>query len=191
MTTLLFLSINANKEAQLNEPFINIEKVLVEYQGKIVKAKKLTVRSKITIDLKTAWSNVKTPALLQFVVKGMIQFKAIDGTLPKQWEIGHTYGVKMRIFGIIPFGGIHHLRIEKIDDDNYEIVTNEWDERAKIWNHTVKINDIGNGIIEYMDSIIIYGGMLTDFITSFAMIFYKHRQKRWQIVAKQNLTFGD
>ena len=33
-------------------------------------------------------------------------------------------------------------------------------------------------------------GMITGFITSFAKKFYKHRQKRWQIVASNNLKFG-
>jgi hypothetical protein len=48
---------------------------------------------------------------------------------------------------------------------------------------------LGDGKIYYEDSIIIYGGMMTGFITAFAKRFYKHRQKRWQIVAQENLKF--
>lgn len=51
--------------------------------------------------------------------------------------------------------------------------------------------DLGNGKIYYEDSITIYGGILTGFITSFAKKFYKHRQKRWQIVAENKLDFGN
>jgi hypothetical protein len=53
------------------------------------------------------------------------------------------------------------------------------------------MRDLGNGRIYYEDAITIYGGIMTGFITSFAKKFYKHRQKRWQIVASNNLTFGE
>jgi len=52
------------------------------------------------------------------------------------------------------------------------------------------IRELGNGSIYYEDAIIIYGGMMTGVITSFAKKFYKHRQKRWQIVASNKLQFG-
>jgi hypothetical protein len=38
--------------------------------------------------------------------------------------------------------------------------------------------------IIYEDEIVIYGGILTDFITLWAKSFYIHRQKRWQLVAR-------
>jgi hypothetical protein len=49
--------------------------------------------------------------------------------------------------------------------------------------------DLGNGKIHYEDSIAIYGGRMTGLITAFAKQFYKHRQKRWQLVARENLLF--
>jgi hypothetical protein len=178
-----------NSFSQIIKPISKVEEISIEYEGKKVKAKQLTVSSEIPMDLDNAWANVKTPALLQFVAKGMISFKSIDNDLPKQWEIGKAYQVKMKVFGFIPFGGIHHLFIEKIEDSSTTISTKEWDKAAKIWNHNVIIKDLGNGKIYYEDAITIYGGILTGFITSFAKRFYIHRQKRWQIVAKENLKF--
>lgn len=175
--------------AQNSKPKSKIEKVIIEYNGKKVKARQLTVSSEIPMDLDSAWANVKTPALLQFVAKGMIRFKAVESEFPKQWEVGQTYSVKMRVFGFIPFGGKHYLFIEKIDDDNNTISTKEWDKGAKVWNHDIIMKDLGNGKIYYEDSITIYGGVMTGFITSFAKRFYIHRQKKWQIVAKKELNF--
>ncbi len=189
---ILFFGIFAsayNSFSQIIKPISKVEEIGIEYEGKKVKAKQLTVSSEIPMDLDNAWANVKTPALLQFVAKGMISFKSIDNDLPKQWEIGKAYQVKMKVFGFIPFGGIHHLFIEKIEDSSTTISTKEWDKAAKIWNHNVIIKDLGNGKIYYEDAITIYGGILTGFITSFAKRFYIHRQKRWQIVAKENLKF--
>ena len=191
---LVFLGILGmvmNVNAQKLNPVANVEPVIIDYNGIKVKAKKLTVHSEIPISIDTAWYNVKSPALLKFVAKGMIKFKSVDGPFPKQWEVGKTYGAKMRVFGFIPFGGIHYLSIEKIDDGDFKISTKEWDKGAKVWNHDVMMRDLGNGSIHYEDSITIYGGIMTGFITSFAKKFYKHRQKRWQIVASKNLKFWE
>ena len=185
------LGIGMNVNAQKMKPVAKVESVIIDYNGSKVKAKKLTVHSEIPMGIDTAWDNVKTPALLEFVAKGMIKFKSLGEDFPKQWEVGKTYGAKMRVFGFIPFGGVHYLSIKKIDNENYTISTNEWDKGAKVWNHEVMMRELGNGSIYYEDAITIYGEIMTGFITSFAKKFYKHRQKRWQIVASNNLIFGE
>jgi hypothetical protein len=188
---LLFLPLGIISYSPKNRPSTKVEPLTIEYKGKNVKAKKLTVSSEIPMEIESAWSNVKSPSLLQFLAKGMIWFKPTGGNFPKRWKEGETYGIKMLVFGFIAFGGIHYLHIEKIDDQNHIIATKEWDRGAKVWNHIVMIKDLGEGKIYYEDVITIYAGLLTGFITSFAKIFYKHRQKRWQLVAKENLSFGE
>lgn len=173
-----------------NTSKVIVENITIEYQGAMVKAKRLTVSSRIPMAIENAWENVQTPELLQFVAKGMIRFQSTDGGFPKKWQMGQTYGAKMRILGFLPFGGTHYLKIERIDGNTYEIETREWDKSAKVWNHRVRLKDLGNNSIYYEDSIIIYGGLLTGFITTFAKVFYKHRQRRWQIVAKEKMVFG-
>ena len=185
------LGLIPNSYGQNSKPKSKVERVVIEYKGKKVKARQLTVSSEILMDLDSAWANVKTPALLEFVAKGMIKFKSVEIEFPKKWEVGQTYKAKMRVFGFIPFGGTHYLFIERIDDNNNTISTKEWDKGAKVWNHDVTMKDLGNGIIHYEDSITIYGGVMTGFITSFAKRFYIHRQKRWQIVAKEKLNFAE
>jgi hypothetical protein len=185
------LGLILHSHAQNSKPKSKVKRVVIEYKGKNVNARQLTVSSEIPMDLDSAWENVKTPVLLEFVAKGMIRFKALESELPKQWELGQTYGVKMRVFGFIPFGGIHYLWIEKVDEENYKIATQEWDKQAKVWNHKIVLRDLDNGKIYYEDSITIYGGAMTGFITSFAKRFYIHRQKRWQIVAKEKLNFSE
>jgi hypothetical protein len=172
------------------KPVAQVESVIIDYSGRKVKAKKLTVHSEIPMEIDTAWEHAKIPALLEFVAKGMIKFKSVNGDFPKQWEVSQTYEFETHVFGIIPFGGIHYLFVDKIDNSNYMLSTKEWDNGAKVWNHNIVMRDLGNGSIYYEDEITIYGGLMTGFITSFAKMFYKHRQKRWQIVAKENLNFG-
>jgi hypothetical protein len=105
----------------------------------------------------------------------MVRFKPIGEGFPKQREVGETYKVKMRVFGFIPFGGIHYLYTEKIDDQNHTFTTKEWNRGTKVWNHHVIIKGLAEGEIYYEDVIIIYAGFMTGFLTAFAKIFYKHR----------------
>ena len=179
-----------NNNALSNKSLTKIEPLVLQYHGKKVRARKLTVSSVIEMDLGTAWQNVKSPALLQFVAKGMLSFSSSDGQFPKEWELGQTYGVKMLLFGILPIGGTHFLSIKKLDEKSHELATREWDSLIKIWNHAISMKSLGNGKIYYEDSITIYAGLMTGLITFFAKSFYQHRQKWWQIVARENLTFA-
>ena len=173
-----------------NKPKALVEKIQIEYRGNRVKAKRLTVSTVIPMDINKAWEFVRTPELLQFIAKGMITFKPVDRPFPKKWEAGKTYGAKMWIFGCVPFGGTHYLNIHTIDPVNFTISTKEWDRSAKVWNHTVRMKALGKDTIFYEDIIDIYAGFMTGFITAFATFFYAHRQRRWQIVAREHLEFG-
>lgn len=164
-----------------------IEKIKIDYKGKQVAARKLTLVSEIPIDIDTAWLKVQTSALLNFIAKDKVKFKPTGGHFPERWKEGDTVSTKIYIYGFVPFGGLHSLYFEKIDNENKILQTREWDNSAKVWNHKISLKELPDTSIIYEDEIIVYGGMLTGFITSWAKSFYKHRQKRWQLVAR-NLT---
>ena len=160
------------------------DKINIDYKGKQVTARKLIVVSQIPIDIDTAWSKVQTSALLNFVADGKVKFKPTGGHFPEIWKEGDTVSTKMLVYGFVPFGGLHSLYFEKVDNVNKVLQTREWDNSAKIWDHKISLKKLNDKSIIYEDEIIIYGGIMTDFITSWAKSFYKHRQKRWQLVAK-------
>lgn len=164
------------------------EKIKIDYKGNKVTACKLNVISEIQIDIKTAWSQVKTSELLKFVSKGKVRFKPTGGHFPKIWIEGDTVSTKMFVYGFVPFGGLHSLYFEKIDDENKILQTKEWDNSAKVWNHKISLIKLSDKSIMYEDEIIIYGGILTTFIVWWAKSFYRHRQKRWQLVAKRSIA---
>ena len=160
------------------------DKINIDYKGKQVTARKLIVVSQIPIDIDTAWSKVQTSALLNFVADGKVKFKPTGGHFPEIWKEGDTVSTKMLVYNFVPFGGLHSLYFEKVDNVNKVLQTREWDNSAKIWDHKISLKKLNDKSIIYEDEIIIYGGIMTDFITSWAKSFYKHRQKRWQLVAK-------
>lgn len=160
------------------------EKIKIDYKDNKVTACKLTITSEIPIDIDTAWSKIQTSALLNFVANGKVKFKPTGGQFPKIWKEGHTVSTKMLVYGFFPFGGLHFLYFEKIDQANFILQTREWDNTAKVWDHKITLKKISDKSIIFEDEIIIYGGVLTSFITWWAKSFYKYRQKRWQLVAK-------
>ncbi len=168
---------------------VKVEKINIDYQGKTVTAQKLTISSKIPINIEKAWEKLQTSALLEFVTKGKVTFKPIDGHFPITWSQSDTVSTKMFIYGIIPFGGTHTLYFEKVDSINKILQTKEWDNAAKIWNHTISLKQLNDNAINYTDEIVIYGGFLTAIIVAWAKSFYIHRQKRWHLIAKNNIQF--
>jgi len=164
----------------------NVEKIKINYKGEKVTAHKLTVSSEIPIDIKTAWEKVQTSALLEFVTKGKLKFKPAGGYFPEIWKQGTTVKTRMNLYAVIPFGGVHTLVFEKIDNKNKIIRSKEWDDFAKVWNHRISLKKLSDSDIHYEDEIIIYGGLLTGLISSWAKSFYKHRQRRWQLVARKS-----
>lgn len=165
-----------------------IDKVKITFEGKEVTAHKLTVASEITIDIDTAWKKVKTYSLLEFIAKGKVKFKfqSSDGHIPKIWKVKETVTTRMFIYGFIPFGGLHTLHFEKIDNENKFVQTSEHDSAAKIWRHKISMRKVNDNTTHYTDEIIIYGGALTSVISWWAKSFFIHRQKRWQLIADKN-----
>jgi hypothetical protein len=173
---------DSNNVTSANKPRATTEKIKMNYNGKVVSARKLSVTSRIPMDIETAWTQVKKTSLLEFVAKGKIKFVPTNGKFPEVWRKGMKVSARMLLYGFIPFGGLHYLTVEKIDEANKTIQTNEWDKAAKAWKHRIEMKPVNNQATDYLDEIIIYGGILTNFITFWAKHFYIHRQKRWRLV---------
>jgi hypothetical protein len=164
----------------------NITKTKINYNGKQVSAHKIKVASIIPVDIGSAWEKVQTSALLGFVAKGVLSFMPTAEPIPETWKEGITVSVNMKIYGFIPFGGIHHIYFEKIDHTNRILQTKEWDYFSAVWNHKISLQKINENSIYYEDEVIIYSGILTCLISWWAKLFYKYRQTRWLLIAKDS-----
>ena len=120
-----------------------IEKINIDYKGQQVSARKLTVTSEIQTDIDTAWTKVQTSALLNFVADRKVKFKPKGGQFPEIWKEGDTVSTNMLVYGFVPFGGLHSLYFEKIDEVNKILQTREWDNSAKVWNHKISLKKLG------------------------------------------------
>ncbi|MBQ4821875.1 hypothetical protein [Aquimarina sp. MMG016] len=165
-----------------------IEKIDINYKGKKVNGRKLTVSSELNIDIDNAWNEVQKSSLLEFICKGKIKFKPVNSNLPKHWKTDMEVQVKLLVYGFIPFGGIHTLKLVDIMPEKYTVLSNEKNSIVKVWNHRIEMVKLNENLIKYTDEIELYAGFLTSFVVKWAESFYKYRQRRWNIVAEKIKT---
>ena len=160
-----------------------IEKTKIKYNGKEVEAHKVTITSEIPMDIDSAWEKLQTSALLEFVSTGKVTFIPEGGHFPEKWQEGCTVTTKMLLYGFLPFGGLHSIHFEKIDNKNKVIKTREADKGINVWNHTMTMQKLFDNTTQYKDEILIYGGWMTAIISWWAKSYYQYRHQRWQLVA--------
>jgi hypothetical protein len=132
-----------------------------------------------------AWDEVVMSRLLVEVAAPLIAIRpAANEELPDRWPTGTTIPVRSHLFGFIPLG-TRALRFERIDPIAHEIQTRESDRLVRRWDHLISVEPAENGCCRYRDQIDINAGWLTAGVWLFAQLFYRHRQRRWQTVAKR------
>jgi hypothetical protein len=123
--------------------------------------------------------HVMTPALLDYVVAGLMAFRPIEPKiLPSQWLPGR-YKVKTLAFHLLPIGW-QTVKIELPDPgDPWFIRDNGSGSIARVWDHRIFIEPEGAGT-RYVDEVSIDAGILTRLVALYARFFYTHRQRRWR-----------
>jgi hypothetical protein len=130
-----------------------------------------------------AWDTVKQPETLRYVTKGLLGFRP-EGELPKHFNAGETYRVKLLFFGFVP-AWWHEIRIERLDDAEREILTSEGGGAVKEWRHRITVDERGPWRSWYTDEIAIKAGVLTPLVWAYAQLFYRYRQMRWRRLARR------
>ena len=130
------------------------------------------------------WQKIIEPSSLQFVASPVLDFRPEQhDALIGEWKVGIPYKLKLYFLKCIPLGR-HTIQLVKIDKESNTIVSQENGSLARIWNHTIRFNQIGQNSVSYSDEIEIHAGWLTPFIWLFAQLFYRHRQRRWKLLLR-------
>ena len=149
---------------------------------------RVVVESVLPCPADRAWEEVCTSRLLCEVAAPVVTFRPADGgELPAVWPEGRTISVRCKLFGILPLG-VHCILLERIDPEAREIQSRESDPLIRRWDHLVRIEDLPDGRCRYRDVVDIEAGPLTAAVWLFAQAFYRHRQRRWQRVARRLAT---
>lgn len=148
---------------------------------------KVSRSTRIALKPETVWAEVQTAGLLQHIAWPLVRFIPVDDAAFESFQPGGRYQVKLRLFGIIPFGtqwivsSLHEPKgtqwPKRLRDDGYSALISKWD-------HWITVAPDKDGGTRYSDEVEVSAGVLTPFIWAFAQIFYWHRQRRWRGLAK-------
>lgn len=148
---------------------------------------KVSRSTQIALKPETVWAEVQTAGLLQHIAWPLVRFIPVDDAAFESFQPGGRYQVKLRLFGIIPFG------TQWIVTSMHDADGTDWSKRLRDnghsalisrWDHWITVMPEPNGGTHYSDEVEVSAGALTPFIWAFAQIFYWHRQRRWRGLAK-------
>ncbi|MDR1795608.1 MAG: hypothetical protein LBR25_09460 [Erysipelotrichaceae bacterium] len=114
---------------------------------------------------------------LQYVAAPYMSFSPVSGNEEMVWEPGRSYQFKIRFFSTIPMG-IHTILVKDFSAQDYTIYTNEKNRMVPIWNHRIELKEQQQQTA-YSDIVEIGAGVLTGIVSWWAKHFYRHRQKKW------------
>lgn len=166
--------------------FSNQFKLLCSSNPEKLGSKNLIVRvsTQLECTVEAAWAEVLKPKLLLQVAAPMaIISPSRTEQFPELWQQGQTYYCKSDLHGFIP-AGERSLFFERIDPVRHEIQSREQDPLAKKWDHLIRIERSPQGATVYTDEIDLDAGILTPVIWAWATLFYRHRQRKWRVLAK-------
>lgn len=147
---------------------------------------KVSRSTHIALKPEAVWAEVQTAGLLQHIAWPLVRFEPVFSTAFDRFREGGRYEVKLRLFGIIPFG------TQWIVTSLHEAEGTDWPKRLRDnghsalisrWDHWITVMPDPNGGTHYSDEVEVSAGALTPFIWAFAQIFYWHRQRRWRGLA--------
>lgn len=155
---------------------------LVTRKGKKVAGRRVIVTSDFETNIENVWSKIQDVDTLREVCKPKASFIFCDDS-PLIWEEGRSFLFKLFLYGIIPIGK-HTINVVKMDRVSREIDTNEYNKRVTIWNHYIKMEEVSRDIARYTDVVDLYAGCFTAMAAWWTVKLYKHRQRKWQKIAK-------
>ena len=160
-----------------------IKKICLLTRGGIeVVGRRVVVTSEFEANRENIWCKIQDIDTLREICKPKASFVSYDNTSPT-WKEGKSFCFKMFLHGFIPVGK-HTINVIKMDKSTGEIVTNEYNKKVTIWNHYINMEEISPNVTRYTDMVDLYAGGLTALAAWWTLKFYKHRQKKWQKIAK-------
>lgn len=142
------------------------------------------ISTRLACSERDLWQKIIEPKSLQFVASPLVSFEPLQqGALAGEWQVGIPYPLKLYFLKFIPLGR-HTIQLVRIDKETNTIVSQESGRLTRVWNHTISFREITLNVVSYTDEIEIQAGWLTPAIWLFAQLFYRHRQRRWKVLLR-------
>lgn len=155
---------------------------------KLFRESTLELSSYLPCSASDASREANTSRLFFYITAPLLTFTLREPReVPQEWTKG-PYLVSLYLFGLIPIGRQAMVISYPPTDHAFCVRDNGHSFLISKWDHTVTIERSGNGTL-YRDKLVIRAGFFTPFVTLFARVFFRHRQRRWRRLAADGFRY--
>jgi hypothetical protein len=95
---------------------------------------------------------------------------------PEKWSKGASILVKLRLFGVVPWGN-HRIEFLELDDAKRFFSTSEHDENIRSWKHQLQVTSLSPSTCVAQNRIEFEAGIFNGFVHGFSTLLYRHRHR--------------
>jgi hypothetical protein len=128
------------------------------------------------------WAAVRTPQAFRFVTAGLVDWRPLRGRT-EPWKVGESATGWLLLGGVLPFSR-HRIRVVDLDDEKRLLRSDESGGVIRSWRHDITVESLDDDHARYTDVVEIDAGPLTPLVAGFAWVFYRLRQRRWEVLAQ-------
>ena len=129
------------------------------------------------------WTAVRRTDTLARVARPLLVLRPARGArLPERWPVGVPVPMWLWAFGVVPLGP-HTLTVEWADDAARTLQTRETSPLLRQCDHRIAVAPAGTETL-YTDTVEIDAGPLTPIVGAAARLFFRHRHRLWQALAR-------
>ena len=155
---------------------------------------KTTVSTLLDAKPERVWEELQRPALLEYVAAPLVAFDPVDlEAFPQRWE-EDEYRVAMLLFGVIPLGeqtiDVSRQRVDDTEgNQSYQLRDGGTGKLVSVWDHLISVRETPDNKTVYTDEVDVEAGVLTPLVFLFAVVFYRHRHRRWRKLVENNFEY--
>ncbi len=143
-------------------------------------SKTIVVDSVLPAGVEEIWARLLNIETLRYIARPMMTFVPVgqEGR-DAVWIEGGSYTYKIRMWGMLPVGKEHRIRVKRMDREKCFIETQESNRMVPVWNHRIELEAAGEERSVYRDIVEIEAGWRTPAVAWWSKMFYRHRQRKW------------
>lgn len=134
----------------------------------------------LPIDTERAWSLLTKTAVQMHLSRGFFTY---GDQLPAHRAEGFEAASRLKLLGVLP-AWVHHQRFARVDDQDHELLVEEWGGPYRTWNHLMRLDALSADCCRFVDQIEIDAGTITPLVWLFARSLCRRRTKRMVTVSR-------
>ncbi|OLF13603.1 hypothetical protein [Actinophytocola xanthii] len=143
------------------------------------------VQTELPTNAEQVWRAMRHPVSFTYVIRGLIGIPALAGrTEPFQQD--EVVTARLWLFHAVP-AWRHRIHLVEVDPRTRTMRSRERGGLITTWNHTLRVESLGERRCRYSDIVEIGAGRITPLVANIALLLYRYRQRRWRRLVRHGL----